>query len=179
MKRLPASTEEMFELYSSGLSAAEVAKKIGCSVSTVKARFQREGYAMRPQSERTDRWYENIAKTRQQTQPISSMEERFLEQFRSHGVELVLNHPVGRWNIDLAHIEKKIAFEIDSGWHRTERMPERDARKDEYLKSEGWGVIRIAVQSRYSGKIIVRRLCRELGLAEVRPSRHGKYAGDP
>lgn len=179
MKRLPTSTEEMFELYSSGLSAAEVAEKVGCSVSTVKARFRREGHSMRPQSERTDRWYENIAKARQRVQPVSSMEERFLEQFRSHGVELVLNHPAGRWNIDLAHIERKIAFEIDSGWHRTERLLKRDTRKDAYLKSEGWEVIRIAVQSRYSGKIIVRRLCRELRLAEVRPSRHGKYAGDP
>lgn len=164
MQRLSISTEKLFDLYSSGLSAAEVAERVGCSTATVKARFRREGISMRPLTERTERWYGNIAKARQGTQSESRMEGLFREQFATYGVTLVLNHPVGRWNVDLAHLERKIAFEIDTGWHRTKFKRARDKRKDVALTNAGWTVVRIPVQPRYSGKILVPRLCEQLGL---------------
>lgn len=164
MRRLPISTEEMWGLYSAGLSAAEVAAKLGCSVPTVKQRFRVAGLKMRPLTERTDRWYENVAKSRQSAEPPTRVERMFQKVFRDAGVDLVHNHPVGRYNIDLAHLGRKIAFELDGRTHRYSRSLERDPRKDAFLQAQGWLVVRIRVGPRYTGKIIVARLCSQLGL---------------
>lgn len=48
---------------------------------------------------------------------------------------------VGRWFIDFAFEQKKIAVEMDGRQH-AERL-DQDKKKDEYLTSQGWKVIRI------------------------------------
>jgi hypothetical protein len=49
----------------------------------------------------------------------------------------------GHWTIDFAHLSTKIAVEIDGSSHQHRDRQERDARKDAYLRSLGWIVIRI------------------------------------
>jgi hypothetical protein len=49
----------------------------------------------------------------------------------------------GHWIIDFALIENKIAFEIDGSSHHHKDRQNRDTRKDAYLHSLGWKVIRI------------------------------------
>ena len=52
-------------------------------------------------------------------------------------------HPAGRWFIDFADIDRKLALEVDGKQHN---LPERklsDLRKDQYLIDDGWIVKRI------------------------------------
>jgi very-short-patch-repair endonuclease len=50
---------------------------------------------------------------------------------------------VGRWFIDFAFSDKMIAVEIDGRQHKIQDRAESDKLKDEYLRSQGWKVIRI------------------------------------
>ena len=52
----------------------------------------------------------------------------------------------GQYLIDFAHSSKMLAIEIDSKLHN--KLIERDRRKDEFLESLGWEVIRIKFSSR-------------------------------
>lgn len=50
-----------------------------------------------------------------------------------------------RFSLDFAWPAKKKVIEIDGGQHqRFEEYRLRDARKDQLLKENGWGVLRIA-----------------------------------
>jgi very-short-patch-repair endonuclease len=50
---------------------------------------------------------------------------------------------VGKWFIDFAFIDKKIALEIDGSQHESNERKIKDSEKDEFLKKEGWKVFRI------------------------------------
>jgi very-short-patch-repair endonuclease len=50
---------------------------------------------------------------------------------------------VGKWFIDFAFIDIKLALEIDGSQHLLEERKEHDKIKDEYLKNNGWTVFRI------------------------------------
>lgn len=50
----------------------------------------------------------------------------------------------GRYFIDFAFVERKVAIEIDGGQHfRSQEAIDRDHRKNEFLKQLGWKVYRI------------------------------------
>ncbi len=50
---------------------------------------------------------------------------------------------VSKYAIDFAWVDKKIAIEVDGQFHRLPEYVERDKRKDEYLKENGWKVLRL------------------------------------
>lgn len=53
-------------------------------------------------------------------------------------------YPVGKYSIDFAWPIKKLAIEIDGSQHkRFQEIIDRDKRKDEYLLSNGWKILRI------------------------------------
>lgn len=52
-------------------------------------------------------------------------------------------HKVGKWFIDFALHDSKIALEIDGKQHELPDRKASDALKDSYLVSQGWNVIRI------------------------------------
>lgn len=52
----------------------------------------------------------------------------------------VLNHPVGRYRLDVALLDLMIAVEYD-GWYWHD--DERDAKRDRHLKTLGWRIIRV------------------------------------
>lgn len=58
------------------------------------------------------------------------------------GVDYTRELPVGRWCIDFALQDAKIAIEIDGKQHLKEDALLRDKRKDAYLESLGWLVLR-------------------------------------
>lgn len=58
--------------------------------------------------------------------------------------DYVKEHPCGIYAIDFAWVEKLIAIEIDGKQHEQPEYKARDQRKDAYLKSLGWKVLRIA-----------------------------------
>lgn len=47
------------------------------------------------------------------------------------------------YNIDIAHPQLKIAIEVDGRQHRANFQKKVDLRRDEFLTSLGWKVIRI------------------------------------
>jgi very-short-patch-repair endonuclease len=69
-------------------------------------------------------------------------EKYFISLFEKDNIEgWERDKRVGRWFIDFAFDEKMIALEIDGKQHQDRR--EKDREKDEYLRSQGWNVVRI------------------------------------
>ncbi len=50
------------------------------------------------------------------------------------------------WKIDIAHPARMLAVEVDGGSHSSRKVMERDARKDAFLASRGWTVLRFTNQ---------------------------------
>ena len=48
---------------------------------------------------------------------------------------------IGRYSIDFAILEQRIAIEADGDFWHTD--PRKDARRDSFLKKHGWATIRI------------------------------------
>lgn len=61
----------------------------------------------------------------------------------------VREYAVGRFSIDFAWVDRKLAIEIDGQQHDKEEYRQRDARKDALLISLGWNVLRIKWQDMY------------------------------
>ena len=58
--------------------------------------------------------------------------------------DYVFQHPLGRFAIDFAWVDKKLAIEIDGEQHYTDPVQvERDLRKNALLEQEGWKLLRI------------------------------------
>lgn len=75
----------------------------------------------------------------------ASYPEKYIEDvFNQEGISgWVREKKVGRWFVDFAFIENKIAVEVDGRQHDDKERADSDKRKDEYLESLGWKVIRI------------------------------------
>lgn len=69
-------------------------------------------------------------------------EQYFIDLFKNENIEgWERDYKVGRWFIDFAFINKKIAIEIDGKQH--EERKDKDKIKDDYLSKTGWRVLRI------------------------------------
>jgi intein/homing endonuclease len=80
---------------------------------------------------------------------FTDIEREMFDSFVRAGFEPVHNLRVGRWFLDVALPELKVAVECDGGnWHNSKQARERDAKKDAYLRGHGWEVFR------FSGKRI-------------------------
>lgn len=54
------------------------------------------------------------------------------------------NHPVGKWNVDIALPDELVAIEVDGGnWHTTPRKAAYDAAKEQFLTPLGWTIFRV------------------------------------
>lgn len=72
---------------------------------------------------------------------------------------------VGRWSIDLALPLINVAVELDGTyWHSRPEVVERDRRKDAWLLSHGWTVIRIPMDGRSTPESVAARMKEALGL---------------
>ena len=59
------------------------------------------------------------------------------------GIEYHFNYMVGRYFIDFAFPEQMVGIECDGAyWHRNTK--ERDSRRDAWLSSRGWTIIRLS-----------------------------------
>jgi very-short-patch-repair endonuclease len=62
----------------------------------------------------------------------------------NHGPDQVAQqHKVGRYRLDFAWLDVKIALEADGWHHRSPYGAARDAERDAYLRSQGWLVFRV------------------------------------
>jgi len=60
-----------------------------------------------------------------------------------HGYHFRRQHPVGPYIVDFAHLKGKLIVEIDGDTHGTVSGAGHDVRRDAYLKSRGWSVMRM------------------------------------
>lgn len=80
--------------------------------------------------------------------PDSTLEQQFLDDLIDADYPLpVCQHPVPGpgdvvYRIDFAYVDLLLAIEIDGPRHRRPEVQARDARRDAYLRSVGWGVLR-------------------------------------
>lgn len=51
-------------------------------------------------------------------------------------------HPIGRFIADFACIEARLVIEVDGATHSTDAERANDARRTDWLESEGWRVFR-------------------------------------
>lgn len=64
-----------------------------------------------------------------------------MQELDNRGIDYEPQYPVTKWIIDFAIPEYKIAIEADGVyWHSLENVIDKDARKDNDLKSNGWSV---------------------------------------
>jgi very-short-patch-repair endonuclease len=83
---------------------------------------------------------------RKNTEP-SYPERFFMKVLASNRVPYEYEKPLGRYSIDFAINDRKIALEIDGQQHRFPDRVESDARKDTLLMENGWRVFRIKWKS--------------------------------
>lgn len=62
---------------------------------------------------------------------------------RPGGYKFRRQHPLGELVLDFACLERRVAIEIDGRAHDMGDRPERDERRDSYLQSRGFSVLRI------------------------------------
>ena len=63
-----------------------------------------------------------------------------LRQQQMYGVKFRRQHPVGRYILDFACLEKRLAIELDGGQHMENAT--KDAVRSAWLASQGWQVLR-------------------------------------
>ena len=74
---------------------------------------------------------------------LTPIERNVWNDIRYLGLPFYPQFPVGKYSLDFADPFKKIALEIDGKIHLEKEVKEKDDKKDEYLKENGWTVIRI------------------------------------
>ena len=67
----------------------------------------------------------------------------FMGLLEDNKIKYRREYKMGRYFIDFAIMEKKIALEIDGAHHQIKEVKEKDKRKDKFLNELGWTVIRI------------------------------------
>ena len=55
------------------------------------------------------------------------------------GFKFRRQHPIGKYVVDFVNLEKKVIIEVDGGQHA---LNERDKIRDEWLRAEGFKVLR-------------------------------------
>ena len=80
-------------------------------------------------------------------QQPSYPEKFFMDVLDSRGIKYEYDKKEGKYHIDFALNEKKIALEIDGGQHKEKMLKYRDDKKDKYLIENGWKVHRIPWKS--------------------------------
>jgi len=58
------------------------------------------------------------------------------------GVKFRRQEPVGNFIVDFVAFEKRLVIEIDGGQHADENEKENDLQRDEWLKNQGFRVLR-------------------------------------
>ena|ERR1700679_1402481 len=66
-----------------------------------------------------------------------------LKAANRQGYHFRRQHPVGPYIADFAHLNGKLIVEIDGDTHGTDSGIRHDVRRDAYMKSRGWVVMRV------------------------------------
>ena len=102
----------------------------------------------------------------------SPLEGMFLADCVTIGLVVVPQYKLGRYRLDFAIPERRIAIEIDGKkWHGEDRKKYDDAR-DDFLAEDGWVTIRIAGDVVYhEGENIAAEIKEEINSEEFLENR--------
>jgi very-short-patch-repair endonuclease len=74
---------------------------------------------------------------------------RGLRHKRLDGARFRRQHPIGRFIVDFVCQERRLVVEVDGGQHTEDAQVAYDARRDRWLKAEGYRVMRVATAEVY------------------------------
>jgi very-short-patch-repair endonuclease len=80
---------------------------------------------------------------RKNSSPIERRMWRILFAFRTHGYHFRKQVPIGPYVVDMACHHARLVIEVDGDTHGTEAAQKQDARRDAFLRSQGYAVLRI------------------------------------
>jgi very-short-patch-repair endonuclease len=68
---------------------------------------------------------------------------RELRQLKQIGCKFRQQVPIDHFIVDFACLSRRLIVEVDGGTHSTDREVARDARRERYLKAQGFQVVRV------------------------------------
>jgi very-short-patch-repair endonuclease len=74
---------------------------------------------------------------------------RGLRARRIDGARFRRPHPIGRYIVDFVCLEQRLVVEVDGGQHTEDEHIATDARRDRWLESEGYRVMRVSTTDIY------------------------------
>ena len=83
-------------------------------------------------------------KLRANSSPIERRLWRILFAFRTNGYHVRKQAPIGPYVVDMACHHARLVIEVDGDTHGTEAALQQDARRDAFLRSQGYTVLRIS-----------------------------------
>jgi very-short-patch-repair endonuclease len=92
------------------------------------------------------------------------------------GVKFRRQHPSGELGIDFYCSDARLVIEIDGIAHNMGDRPQRDIRRDAWLKSEGLDTVRIAAKDVLSDHVAVADSIVQMALSRL-PLHHPAVAG--
>jgi very-short-patch-repair endonuclease len=75
---------------------------------------------------------------------------RGLRARRIDGARFRRQHPMGRYIVDFVCLEQRLVVEVDGGQHTEDEHVAADARRDRWLESEGYRVMRVSTTDVHS-----------------------------
>jgi len=87
-----------------------------------------------------------------------------LRQLRKRNFTARRQYPIGPFVVDFAIRKAKLVIEIDGGIHRLEEVAKRDAKREEYLLSEGRRVLRLSSGEAFHEDYVLRTVMAALGI---------------
>jgi very-short-patch-repair endonuclease len=75
---------------------------------------------------------------------------RGLRARRIDGARFRRQHPIGRYIVDFVCLEQRLVVEVDGGQHTEDEHIAADARRDRWLESEGYRVMRVSTTDVYN-----------------------------
>jgi very-short-patch-repair endonuclease len=84
-----------------------------------------------------------IARAQRLRREMTLSEKRLWGELRKLRLHIRRQVPIGRYVADFAHHGARLVIEVDSPWHDGDAAQARDAKRDAWLVSQGYEVMRI------------------------------------
>ena len=107
----------------------------------------------------------SIARARKLRKEAPLAERLLWAELRKLKLNIRRQAPIGPYVADFAHHASRVVIEVDGYYHTLEGRPERDARRDEWLKSQGYRVVRI---SEHDAREKTRGMAKRVGVYVAR-----------
>jgi very-short-patch-repair endonuclease len=179
-KKLPIDTDEVVRRYKAGNSELAISQALGHSRSAIRRRLIEAGISVRSGSEagkirmrrmspeqraaladaahaavrgvpQSEEYRCKLALANEHRERVASPNERTLaEWLRARRLEVTPQKAVGRYNVDIALAESRIAVEIFGGnWHAGGAHARRYRPRLDYLMDRGWHPVIVWVTTNY------------------------------